>query len=359
MKFEQKIIFKQAFKTGLATAIASACYLYFKMPNGYWMVITAALIMQSDLEVAGFYSALRQGLGRLIGTVIGAAIGLPSLFLVQQHLWLGIPMVFLIMFFSTFVVEKSSGLKMVGATAIIVMLISAHYREPWDLALYRCSAILIGCTIAIVITALVFPYPADKILSQGLSKILRLQGSVFQVLMNYYTDQTTPALIIKDQIRSWQVIIEKNDRVMKEMRRADVAQKKHYNYFVENIKLLTIHIRRMYDAESYYGQNNMYFSSIQTILTQVNQALFLLFMDVSMALNNQVVVVDYQLAQTLIEQFDKAINQVRLDRMSAQNDIYRLEDSYHLLAFFHSIESIANLLFELCQSPLLSFNQKK
>ena len=353
MIFEKKILCQHAFKTGLATSIASALYLYFKIPNGYWMVIISALIMQSDLEVAGFYCALRQGVARLLGTLIGVAIGLLSLFVVRSNMWLGVPMVFIIMYVSTFIIERHFGLKMVGATAIIIMLISAHYQEPWTLALYRCCAIFIGCFIAIAVSAFVFPYPADIILSQSLAKLLGLQADVFQLLMKRYTDQKVPDPTIKFQIRSWQKHIEKNDRVMQEMRRSDVSQKKHYVHFVENTRLLAIHIRRMYDAECYYDQKNMYFSSVQPIFSAVSQVIYQLFNDVSMGLRNNEFIVDCQLAQSLIDQFDEAINQLRVSRLSVQKQIGGLEESYHLLAFFHSIEGVSNLLFELCDNPLL------
>ena len=188
MDFQKKWFLIQAFKASLGTSLAVVGYLYLNIPNGYWTVIVAAWMLSSEHVMSSAHLCLKHGFQRFFGALVGAVGGLMVLPLVHQYLVLSVPVVFLVVFLSFTVFEGRWQLKMVGTTAIIIMLISAHYQEPWDLAAYRCLAIFIGCLIALVVTACIFPFSMKGYVQQELDAVLEKQWNLLSVLFKDRVD---------------------------------------------------------------------------------------------------------------------------------------------------------------------------
>lgn len=181
MDFKKKWFLIQAFKASLGTSLAAVGYLYLNIPNGYWTVIVAAWMLSSEHFMSSPRLCLTHSFQRFLGAIVGASCGLLVLPLVHHYLLLSVPVVFILIFLSFTVFEGRWKLKMVGTTAVIIMLISAHYQEPWDLAAYRCLAIFTGCLIAFVVTACIFPFSMKSYLLQEVESVLRKQFEQLQL----------------------------------------------------------------------------------------------------------------------------------------------------------------------------------
>jgi uncharacterized membrane protein YccC len=134
------------------TAVAATAALFIArrcaMVEAYWAPITSIVVLQSTLG-----ATLSVSIQRLIGTVLGAAVG---------ALWVG--------WFGANVVAFGAGVFVAGAicgvlrlqrnafryagiTLAIVMLI-ARTRSPWIIALHRFTEVSLGVFVGLIVTAL-------------------------------------------------------------------------------------------------------------------------------------------------------------------------------------------------------------
>jgi hypothetical protein len=58
-----------ALRAALILAVAAGIYRWFALPNGYWIPMTAAIVMKGTL-----LETFQRGLGRILGTLAGAAL---------------------------------------------------------------------------------------------------------------------------------------------------------------------------------------------------------------------------------------------------------------------------------------------
>ena len=73
---------KQPLKTGVAAALATVTYQLLQLPHGYWAVISAVLVMQSNLG-----RSINAGVHRLLGTAVGALVGTAVLWVAGTHVF--------------------------------------------------------------------------------------------------------------------------------------------------------------------------------------------------------------------------------------------------------------------------------
>ena len=59
----------QALRAAMVLAIAAALYRWLALPNGYWIPMTAAIVMKGTLR-----QTFQRGLARIVGTLAGAAL---------------------------------------------------------------------------------------------------------------------------------------------------------------------------------------------------------------------------------------------------------------------------------------------
>jgi uncharacterized membrane protein YccC len=131
---------------GLADLIARGAGL----PERYWALITAVVVLQPMLS-----DTLAAGRDRVLGTLLGAAVGFLVLELIQHGAPSG-PLFWGAFAALAFVIALSPYLRLAAVTLIIVVLVpggSAPYSRPFD----RVAEILIGTIASIIAAAIVRP----------------------------------------------------------------------------------------------------------------------------------------------------------------------------------------------------------
>lgn len=133
-----------------ACALAYSVATLIGLPEHYWALITTIIVMQPMLA-----DTLAAGRDRILGTLIGAAVGFLVLELVQhglplQPLFWGtlVPLAFLIALFPY--------LRLAAVTLVVVVLIpytGAPYTRPFD----RVIEILLGTISSVIVAALFRP----------------------------------------------------------------------------------------------------------------------------------------------------------------------------------------------------------
>lgn len=158
---------RHAIKTGIAAVIAILVYQYFNLPNGYWSVITAIVIMQSNMECGSVEGTLRVAMYRLIGTTVGCILGFSILLLFHLNQWSLLIVIFLILSMSSYFASLYQGFSLSGVTAVMVLLLSHQSPMTQSLALIRVVEILLGVLIAITVTVSIWPYRISDFLGQS------------------------------------------------------------------------------------------------------------------------------------------------------------------------------------------------
>ena len=157
---------RQAIQTTVAAVAAYTVATYFELPQGYWSVMTAILVVQASVG-----ASLGLAIDRLLATVFGGAVGglLVALFGEARLPLLGVSVLSL-----SYVATLRSSLRLAPVTAAIVILSDPHYGGAVSSAVNRVIEIGLGAVIAIITSLLVFPSRAGTALAEHVSRMLPL-----------------------------------------------------------------------------------------------------------------------------------------------------------------------------------------
>jgi uncharacterized membrane protein YgaE (UPF0421/DUF939 family) len=146
-----KPIIKQAFIT--AVAAVSCLYLseWFKLPQGFWAVMSAIVVMQSDAKTTISASWMR-----VVGTLVGALVGGSFLALWGYHVWSFGTAVWLVVLICAFL-RLIESYRIAAVTVAVVMLTAHGGASPWMTATYRFLEVSFGILVALLISALFNP----------------------------------------------------------------------------------------------------------------------------------------------------------------------------------------------------------
>lgn len=140
----------QAFRLLSACALAGGCAAVMGLPEGYWAVITAIVVMQPELS-----KTLSAGRDRVVATLVGAAFGMALVALREQGLPT-LPLFVAGLIPLAMLTAVVPTLRLACTTLVVVFLIPAEgdvYLRP----LFRVADILVGAFSCLVISLLVFP----------------------------------------------------------------------------------------------------------------------------------------------------------------------------------------------------------
>lgn len=160
---------KLGVRAALASVVAYALAVGLSLPNGYWAVLTAILVVQSTIG-----ASLSVALDRAAGTLVGGVIGVGAAMLAGPSL----PLTFLalvvgVLFTSTLAARYAS-FKLAPVTVAIVLLSDPSHAEPWLSGVHRVFEIGVGGLVGIGCAILVLPVRALRQLFPHCAQALRL-----------------------------------------------------------------------------------------------------------------------------------------------------------------------------------------
>ena len=145
------IIFRHALRLAIAATIASAIYKLFRVEHGYWLIITALVIVKPI-----FADTRRRALERVLGSVAGGILAVIIAALVQDIVVLDILLLlFSILAFSH--VRTNYGFYALFLTPFVVLMIDTVIPGDWEIALVRILDTLIGGAVALAVSYLLRP----------------------------------------------------------------------------------------------------------------------------------------------------------------------------------------------------------
>ncbi len=160
---------RQAIQTAVAACVAYAVAELLGMPQGFWAVVTAIMVMQANVG-----ASLGQARDRLLGSLIGVVVGgVVAVVLADVHLlkYAGLGVTVLVLaFFSA----SRGPLRIACVTAAIVILGDPRFGPPISSAGLRMIEVMIGTVVAVLTSLLIYPSRAGPALAAQVNQTLPL-----------------------------------------------------------------------------------------------------------------------------------------------------------------------------------------
>jgi uncharacterized membrane protein YccC len=165
------------------TAAGALAYLLaemFDLPQGYWAVFTAVLVVQASLG-----GSLKATLDRLLGTVGGAAYAaiVSSLIPHSDAVALGLALIATLGPLAVLAAIKPS-FRVAPVTGIIVLMSATSQQVgPLDSALHRVIEITLGSLVGLGVSLLLLPSRAHGLVADAANRLLQLLAALSSTLL--------------------------------------------------------------------------------------------------------------------------------------------------------------------------------
>lgn len=195
----RKTEIRHAIRVSAAVGAAFALATLLRLPQGYWAVFTAVIVVQSSLG-----ATITASIERLMGTVVGALAGAVAAYLHAKWPEFGGIILCVTVALLAFVVSVRPSLKVAPVTAVIMLIGQATHMDPLIAASLRVAEITVGSVVGVAATLLIFPARAHAAVVSGVQKIAGLQAHILDshVLMLRGTPGPTDYLKAQDDLRA-------------------------------------------------------------------------------------------------------------------------------------------------------------
>jgi uncharacterized membrane protein YccC len=175
---------KLALRVTVAGTLAFAITRAFNLPQGYWAVITAVVVMQTSVG-GSLKAAIDRFSGTLAGAVYGAAIAVtvPHGSAVSLGLAIG-----LTLFPLALLAAISPSFRVAPITSLIMLLPpTGQDIGPLASALGRVAEITLGNIVGVVVALFVLPARAHTLMADAAARVVSLNADLISVFMEELT----------------------------------------------------------------------------------------------------------------------------------------------------------------------------
>lgn len=169
----------QALRMTASTLTAFGLASAFGLPQGFWAVITALIVVQGNVG-----GSLKVAFDRFAGSVCGAVYGGAVAFAIPHGGALSRAVALIVAVAPLSVLAASSaGFRVAPITAIIVLLGTAGATlGPLGFALDRILEVGLGCAVGLLASVLVVPARASRSLLDAAARVTRLLAQQLEML---------------------------------------------------------------------------------------------------------------------------------------------------------------------------------
>ncbi|MDI4666517.1 FUSC family protein [Xanthobacter autotrophicus] len=168
--------FKLGLRAALAGLVAYGLATGLALPNGYWAVLTAVLVVQATIG-----ASLAVAIDRALGTVVGGVVGVAAAMLAGNSAVLTYAALGIAVFLTATLSARSASYKLAPVTVVIVLLADPSHVEPWLSGLHRVFEIAVGGVVGMASSILILPERALLRLFPHCAKALRLNARLLEL----------------------------------------------------------------------------------------------------------------------------------------------------------------------------------
>lgn len=192
---------RHAIRVSCAVLAAYALATLLRLPQGYWAVFTAVIIVQGSLG-----ATITASIERLMGTAVGAVVGAGAAMLHARWPEAGGPILAITAALLAFLAAVRPTLKVAPITAVIMLIGTTTHMDPLVAAFLRVAEITVGSVVGIAATLLIFPARAHASVVQNTQAVaglladllehygLKLRGGATDLEARAHYDDTLKAL---------------------------------------------------------------------------------------------------------------------------------------------------------------------
>ena len=196
----RKTEIRHAIRVSAAVGAAFALATLLRLPQGYWAVFTAVIVVQSSLG-----ATITASIERFMGTVVGALAGAVAAYLHVRWPEFGGLILCATVALLSLVVSMRSSLKVAPVTAVIMLIgNTTTHLSPLVAAGFRIAEISVGSIVGVAATLLIFPARAGASVITGVQTITDLQARLLEdyVMTLRGTPEPTDPLKAQDDLRA-------------------------------------------------------------------------------------------------------------------------------------------------------------
>lgn len=176
------VTFRHALRLALVITIAQLLSYLLPIPTGYWITLTALIALKPN-----FGGTVQSAGQRILGTLVGSVVGIIFVTLIHNSLALTL-LIFLLLFGASSMLPLSYSLFISLITPAIILLLSFMGMGDWEVGIQRIVDVLIGGTLALVGSYLLFPSWERHQLPRQLEKTVRANLAYFQIAIDRCLD---------------------------------------------------------------------------------------------------------------------------------------------------------------------------
>jgi uncharacterized membrane protein YccC len=195
----RKTEIRHAIRVSAAVGAAFALATLLRLPQGYWAVFTAVIVVQTSIG-----ATLTASWERFLGTVVGALTGAVAAYFHARWPQFGGLILCVTVALLAFVVSIRPALKAAPVTAVIMLIGATTHMDPLLAASLRVAEITVGSLVGVAATLLIFPARAHASVVTSVQKIAGLQAHILDsyILMLRGTPGPTDYLKAQDDLRA-------------------------------------------------------------------------------------------------------------------------------------------------------------
>lgn len=195
----RKAEIRHAIRVSAAVGAAFALATLLRLPQGYWAVFTAVIVVQSSLG-----ATITASIERFMGTVVGALVGAAAAYFHARWPQFGGLILCVTVAVLAFLASMRPSLKVAPVTAVIMLIGTTTHIDPLLAAWFRVAEITVGSIVGVAATLLIFPARAHASVVDAVREIADLQARILerQVLALRGAPGPTDYLKAQDDLRA-------------------------------------------------------------------------------------------------------------------------------------------------------------
>jgi len=171
----RKTELRHAVRVSSAVVAAYGLATLLRLPQGYWAVFTAVIVVQSSLG-----ATITASIERFMGTVVGALAGAGAAMLHARFPEAGGPILAVTAAVLAFLAAVRPAFKVAPITAVIMLVGTTTHLDPLVAAFLRTAEITVGSVVGIAATLLIFPARAHASVVENADKVAGLLSDLLE-----------------------------------------------------------------------------------------------------------------------------------------------------------------------------------
>lgn len=246
------VLFRHALRLALIVTAAQLVASLLQVPTGYWVTLTAVVALKPN-----FGGTSQTTVQRVVGSTLGGIIGIALIALIHNPLVI-LACILVLLVTAMSVRSLSYGIFITLLTPIIILLLNVTSQGGWEIGALRIVDTLIGGTLALVGSYVLFPSWERQQLPAQLATTIRANLAYFQqVAASYLNPGQAPSTETIRNLRHQAALANANGTAASQRL---LGEPHHLQGEVEPIMMSLLYIRAFFSSVTTLSEHQRHFS---------------------------------------------------------------------------------------------------